>query len=136
MKNITLDAITNNVEKVVDFINAELESADCSMKAQMQIDVAVDEIFANISSYAYGDETGEATISIDFDNDSSSVIIKFIDSGMKYNPLENRDPDVTLSADEREIGGLGIFLVKKTMDLVEYEYIDNKNVLTIKKKIF
>lgn len=135
MKEITIDAITNNVEKVVDFVNAELESIDCPIKAQMQIDVAIDEVFANIASYAYGDNTGVATISIDIDMAASLVTIKFVDSGIPYNPLEKDDPDVTLSADDREVGGLGIFLVKKTMDSVEYEYIDNKNVLTIKKNI-
>lgn len=135
MKEITVDAITNNVEKVVDFVNAELEAVDCPIKAQMQIDVAIDELFSNIANYAYGEDGGEASIAVDINKDASVVKIIFKDSGIPYNPLAKSDPDITLSAEEREVGGLGIFLVKKSMDSIDYEYLDKKNVLTITKNI-
>lgn len=132
MKEITLPATVANIAKVTEFVVAQLEEIDCSPKAQIQIDVAMDEIFGNIANYAYGDKTGEATVRIDSPT-PSSVEITFIDSGVPYNPLEKPDPDTTLSAEERQIGGLGIFIVKKTMDDMIYKYEDGKNFLTIKK---
>ena len=99
----------------------------------MQIDVAVEEIFVNIANYAYPSGEGEAVISIEADKDAKSVSILFEDQGTPYDPLKNEDPDITLSADERPIGGLGIFMVKKSMDEVSYEYKDGKNRLTISK---
>ena len=139
-KSITVDATIANVEKVTDFVNAELEALDCPMKAQMQIDVAIDELFGNIAHYAYkGHESGKpgmANVEVSSSKDEPpQVVITFTDCGIPYNPLENEDPDVTLSAEERKIGGLGIFLVKKTMDDISYEYKDGKNILTIKKNL-
>ncbi len=131
MKEITLEAKVDNLNTVLAAVDEELEQADCTMKAQMAIDVAVEEIFVNIASYAYGDSTGNTTINIDVDGASSKATITFIDSGTPYNPLEKPDPDVTLSAEERQIGGLGIFIVKKSMDDVSYKYEDGKNMLTI-----
>lgn len=135
MKELTVLAVNENVDKVVDFVNEELESKNCSFKILTQIDVAIDEIFANISNYAYGSNTGKAMISVEFDDSGETVYITFTDSGVKYNPLEKEDPDTSLSAEEREIGGLGIFIVKKSMDNITYEYKDNKNILCISKKI-
>ena len=131
MKEITLEAKVDNLNNVLSAVDEELEKADCSMKAQMAIDVAVEEIFVNISSYAYGDATGDATIILDVDAGTPKATITFIDSGTPYNPLEKPDPDITLSAAERQIGGLGIFIVKKSMDDVIYKYEDGKNILTI-----
>ena len=131
MKEITLDAKVDNLNTVLAFIDEELEKADCTMKAQMAIDVAVEEIFVNIASYAYGEGEGEATIRLEVDSADSKATITFIDSGTPYNPLEKPDPDVTLSAAEREIGGLGIFIVKKSMDEVIYKHEDGKNIFTI-----
>ncbi len=135
MKEITLEAKIENIDAVTDFVNEQLESADCPMKAQLQINVAIDELFSNIAYYAYAPNTGDATVSVDFTDNPSAVNITFIDGGMPYNPLEKDDPDITLSAEERSIGGLGIFMVKKTMDDVVYEYKDGKNMLTIKKNM-
>lgn len=133
MKEITLAATVANIATVTDFIVEQLELVSCPPKAQVQIDVAIDEIFGNIANYAYGESgKGEATVCVDFPS-ASSVDITFIDSGVPYNPLEKTDPDITLSAEERQIGGLGIFIVKKTMDDMIYEYRDGKNILTIKK---
>ncbi|MBQ2083365.1 MAG: ATP-binding protein [Lachnospiraceae bacterium] len=135
MKEITVDATLDNIETVTDFIDAELERVDCPPKAMMQINIAVDELFSNIARYAYEPEKGPATVRVEVDPDSPEVVITFLDHGKPYNPLENEDPDITLSAEERGIGGLGIFMVKKTMDEIEYEYRDGKNILRVKKKL-
>lgn len=135
MKEMTLDATINNVEKVTDFVNAELEKIGCSFKAITQIDVAIDELFSNIAYYAYSPDVGPATVSVDVEDDPVSVIITFMDRGVPFNPLDKVDPDTSLSAEERQIGGLGIFMVKKTMDAVSYEYVDGRNILRIKKNV-
>ena len=100
-----------------------------------QIDIAVEEIYVNIANYAYQSGTGQATICMETAKDSGMAIIRFINSGIPFNPMERKDPDVTLSAEERNIGGLGIYMVKKSMDDVFYEYKDGHNILTIKKKV-
>lgn len=115
------------------FVDESLEEAGCSMKAQIQIDVAVEEVFVNIAQYAYAPGTGEAVIRVETEKNPGTVEIVFIDSGVPFNPLAVKEPDVTLSASDRKIGGLGIFMVKKSMDDVTYEYVDKKNILTIKK---
>ena len=135
MKELTLPATLENIAPITEFIDRELELLDCPMKAQMQIDVAVDEMFSNIARYAYAPNSGDATVRFTFNESTRCVSITFIDSGIPYNPIKKADPDTTLSAEEREIGGLGIFLVKKTMDDLIYEYKDEKNILTIKKNI-
>lgn len=135
MKNLIVEAKTDNLDEVTAFIDTELEEHECSMKVQMRIDVAVEELFVNIAHYAYEPETGMAEIRIDFKNDPAAVVITFIDSGVPYDPLAKEDPDVSLSLEERKIGGLGIFMVKKSMDDMKYEYKDGKNVLTIVKNL-
>lgn len=133
MTELTVQAVSDNLNQVQAFIDERLEKLGCKMKVQFQIDVAVEEIFVNIANYAYASATGMADISIADSDDS--VIITFTDSGKAYNPLENPDPDTTLSAEDREIGGLGIFMVKKSMDDMSYERKDGKNILSITKKI-
>ena len=135
MNELTIDATVENIGKVTEFVNKRLEACDCPMKAQAQIDVAIDELFSNISHYAYNPDVGPATVRVETRKNPLSVIIAFIDNGKPYDPLAKTDPDVTLSAEDREVGGLGIFLVKKTMDDVSYEYKNGQNILTIKKKI-
>ena len=135
MKELTLDAKLENIPSLTAFIDEWLEGLECPVRAQMQIDVAVDEIFSNIAQYAYGPEGGSAAIRLEFDEADRTAMITFIDSGTAYNPLTKADPDITLSAEERAIGGLGIFLVKKTMDAMEYRREDNRNMLTIHKRI-
>lgn len=135
MKEMTFAAKLDNIPVVTDFIEAELEAVDCPMKIMMQIDMAVDEIFTNIASYAYVPGEGDATVRFDFDADRRVVSICFIDSGVPFDPLAKEDPDVTLSAQERPIGGLGIFMVKKSMTDVRYEYVDGKNQLTLFKQL-
>ena len=133
MKEITLTATLENIEVVTKFVDEQLEELDCPMKAQMQIDIAIDELFSNIARYAYAPNVGEATVRVQSSDDPLTVIITFIDNGVPYNPLEKEDPDTTLSADDRQIGGLGIYMVKKSMDSMEYEYRNGQNILSIKK---
>ena len=135
MKELTLEAKVANLQQVLDFVDENLTSMRCPMKILMQIDVAVEEIFVNVASYAYTPNTGSVTIRMDLQEKPRAVVIPFIDSGIPYNPLAKEDPDVSLSAEERSIGGLGIFMVKKTMDKMEYEYTDQKNVLKMYKNI-
>lgn len=133
MEKLDILAKTENLDTVIDFVNKHLEGVECPIKIQMQIDVAVEEIFVNIANYAYGTGEGPATVRINVDNHNKIVDITFIDNGVPYDPLAKEDPDITLSAQERQIGGLGIFMVKKSMDDVTYEYRDGHNILTLKK---
>ena len=132
---LTIEATLENIEKVTEFVNSELEKIDCSMKAQMQIDIAIDELFSNIARYAYNPETGPATVRVEVEDDPQAVVITFIDNGIPYDPLAKEDPDVSLGAEDRPIGGLGIFMVKQTMDSVTYEYKNGQNILHIKKTV-
>ena len=135
MKEMTLEATVGNIPIVTDFINTELEALECPMKAQMQIDIAVDELFGNIAHYAYDPLTGPATVRVEVDDDPMAVIITFIDHGKPYDPLAGKEPDITLNAEDREVGGLGVFLVKKTMDEITYEYKNGQNILKIRKNM-
>ena len=135
MKELTVEAKIENIEAVTDFVNEQLEALDCPMKAQMQIDIAIDELFGNIAHYAYNPEIGKATVRVEVIEDPLAVSITFIDNGVPYDPFAKADPDTTLSAEEREIGGLGIYMVKKSMDDITYEYKDGQNILKIKKNL-
>lgn len=135
MKELTLQAIPENASVVTEFVEAELEALDAGFKIIAQINVAIDEVFSNIASYAYGNSEGMATVRLEYDEASRQVSITFTDNGIAYDPLQKEDPDTSLSAEERPIGGLGIFMVKKIMDAVHYEYVDGCNVLTIVKTI-
>ncbi len=132
---LNVKAETQMLDTVQDFIHKTLEKAgiDADIKALTQLDVAVEEVFVNIANYAYTPNTGDAIIEAKV-SDGSVLTVSFIDSGKAFDPLAAEDPDVTLSADERGIGGLGIFLTKKFMDKVEYQRKDDKNILTLTKK--
>lgn len=135
MKELTLDATIENVTAVTSFVDGQLERLGCSPESQAQIDIAIDELFSNIAYYAYNPATGPATVRVEVAEAPLSVAITFIDSGVKYDPLAKADPDLSLSAEERDIGGLGIYIVKKSMDDVSYEYKDGRNILRIRKNI-
>ena len=132
MKKLTVEASLKNLDEVIGFINDELERQNCPPELQTQIDLAVEEIFVNIANYAYQPASGSAVVSIAV---GEEAVIRFEDAGKPYNPLERPDPDLDKPLMERDIGGLGIFLVKKIMDKVDYRRIDNKNVLVMTKKI-
>ena len=135
MKEMTFKAEIQSIPLATAFIDGELEALEASMKAQMQIDVAVDEIICNVASYAYGGAEGDVTVQFDFEEENRTARITVIDSGMPFDPLTAKEPDTTSSAQERPIGGLGIFLVRKTMDEMTYERRNGQNRLTIRKKI-
>jgi len=135
MKELTIAATVENIEVVTDFVNEQLEALDCPMKAQMQIDIAIDELFGNIAHYAYDPDVGEATVRVEVTEHPMAVIITFIDKGIPYDPLKQADPNTSLPAEERELGGLGIFMVKKSMDEITYTYKDGQNILAIKKNL-
>ena len=132
---LEIEASVDALQKVIDFVNTHLEAVDCSPKVQMQMEVAVEEIFVNIANYAYAPGKGNATVRVEVSEEPLTVTITFMDRGIPYDPLKREDPDVTLSAEERAIGGLGIFMTKKIMDDISYEYRDGQNILTLKKAL-
>jgi len=135
MKKLTVNASTDKLPEVLEFIDTELETAGASMKMIFQIDLAAEEIFVNIANYAYAPDDGNVIIQVDNYGEPPLVEIQFIDQGDPFNPLENPDPDITLTAEERQIGGLGVLMVKKSMDAVDYRFEENKNILTLKKLV-
>lgn len=135
VQELTVDATVENIGPVTEFVDAKLESLNCPMKAQAQLDIAIDELFSNIARYAYHPETGPATIRIEVTEKPLAVTLTFIDRGTPYDPLKKKDPDTTLSAEQRDVGGLGIFMVKKSMDDISYEYKDGQNILRIRKNM-
>ena len=135
MREMDIAATLENLDAVMAFVDKQLEEAGCSMKTQMQIDLAVEEVYVNIAHYAYNPEVGGVTIRVQIEEDPLAVILTFIDKGKPYDPLAKEDPDVTLAVEDRQIGGLGIFMVKKSMDNISYEYNEGRNILTLKKKL-
>lgn len=134
-KKMTLEALPGNLPQVLDFLEEALDELDCPLKTRMQIAVAAEEIYVNIASYAYAPGTGTADIRLMAAGEPTTVTISFSDGGKPFDPLQKEDPDITLSAEERDIGGLGIFMTKKIMDEVKYAYRDGKNILTMIKKL-
>lgn len=135
MKELTVDATVESISVITEFVDEQLEQLNCPMKALMQINIAIDELFSNIVHYAYHPEVGPATVRVEVLKTPLSVVITFIDQGVPYDPLAKADPDISLSADEREIGGLGIYIVKKNMNEISYEYKDGRNILKIRKEL-
>ena len=134
-KQLTVEANTEKLDVVLEFVGSVLEEAQCNMKAKIQIDVAVEEIFVNIAHYAYMDSSGSAVITVSIEDSPKTAVIEFRDTGIPFDPLAKPDPDTTLSADQRQIGGLGIFMVKKSMDDVSYRYEDGQNIFAMYKRI-
>lgn len=135
MTEISVDAKVDNLYKVLDFIEKQLTYTNCDVKFKTQLSVAIEEIFVNVANYAYDDGCGTVKIQFSFTTNPDVITVVFIDSGTKYNPLAKEDPDIGLSASDRPIGGLGIYMTKKFVDDVSYDYKDNRNILTIKKQI-
>lgn len=124
-----------DITAITEFVENELEKIGCNMKTIYQINIAIDELVSNIVKYGYRGKKGPVTVKVIERLEPHSVYVRFEDEGIPYNPLANADPDVTLSADEREVGGLGIYMVKQSMDSVKYKYENDKNILTIKKDL-
>ena len=135
MEALRIKALTDNLDRVLQYVDTALELMGCSMKNQIQIDMAVEELFVNIAHYAYKGTAGDAVILAGPDPKTGILRITFRDWGVPFDPLAKTDPDISLSVEEREIGGLGIFMAKKVMDTMDYKYENGQNVLTMTKKI-
>ena len=135
MKEITVDATIENMNTVTAFVDAFLDQIACPMKSRIQINIVIDEIFGNICHYAYKDSVGAVTVRVESGNTPKAVFLTFTDNGIPYNPLDTEDPDITSSSEERKIGGLGIYLVKKNMDEMKYEYVNQQNRLWMEKRL-
>ena len=135
MTNMTFKAKTEALSDILGFVDLMLEKYECPMKVQTAVCVAIEEVFVNVARYAYKNGEGEVNLGIGFDEESRTITFRMVDRGVPFDPLKKPDPDITLSAEEREIGGLGIFITKKTMDSVEYAYENGENILTMTKKI-
>jgi sigma-B regulation protein RsbU (phosphoserine phosphatase) len=135
MMNQTFPAKVEALSDVLGFVDQTLESCECPMKLQTAICVAIEEVFVNVAHYAYGEGEGDMTLGIGFDSESRELTFRMTDRGTPFDPLKKPDPDITLAAEDREIGGLGIFIAKKTMDSITYAYENGENVLTMVKKI-
>lgn len=133
IKELTIEAKIENLQDVLAFAESVFESVDMPMKPMIQLNIAVEEIFVNVASYSYPDSTGDVTIKLDSEEVPGRMLVTFTDSGIPYDPLAKEDPDTTLSLEERGVGGLGIFMVKKSMDAMRYCYENNCNILTIEK---
>ena len=135
MMNQTFPAKIDALSDVLGFVDRTLEDYGCPMKIQTAVCVAIEEVFVNSANYAYGDGEGNMTLGIDFNEETGEITFRMTDKGVPFDPLQKPDPDITLSAEEREIGGLGIFIAKKTMNAITYAYENGENVLTMIKKI-
>ena len=135
MTNRTFPAKTEALPDILGFVEETLEGFGCPMKIQMAVCVAIEEVFVNVAHYAYGDGEGDMNLGIGFDEENRAVTFRMTDKGVPFDPLKKPDPDITLSAEDREIGGLGIFITKKTMDCVTYAYENGENILTMIKRI-
>ena len=141
-KTLHIEAKTLNLDKVTAFVEAELKEKGCTLKQILQVSLVVEEIFVNIARYAYVQidpegrvipNSGTGFVEILIDVDDLGIFLTFIDEGKEYNPLEKEDPDIMLPPEDRRIGGLGIYMVKKIMDEVEYRYEGGKNILSVTK---
>lgn len=135
MNNLTVPARTEALKDVHAFLEAQLEGWDCPPRLRMQLDLVAEEVFVNIAHYAYPNGSGDAVIGVQIDGSPAVLTLRFADRGIPFNPLAQPEADITLSARERPIGGLGIFLTKKIMDEVVYSRIDAQNILTLRKKL-
>lgn len=135
MQERTLDATIENIEAVTEFVNTQLEALNCPQKALRQIDIAIDELFSNIARYAYRPDTGPVTVRVEVEKEPLSVILTFIDHGVPFDPLQTENPDITIDAQMREPGGLGLYIVKHSMDEITYTRENGQNILRVKKSM-
>lgn len=134
-EKIIVPAALNQIAPVTEMINKKMEELNCSLRTRMHIRVAVDEIISNIVHYAYGNRRGTINVEVEAEENPPYLSITFIDQGVPFNPLTARDPELAGSAKQRPVGGLGLYIVKKTMDMVYYEYKNNSNILIIRKYV-
>ncbi|MCH4157403.1 MAG: ATP-binding protein [Acidaminococcaceae bacterium] len=134
MATLTVPAQTEQIDRLQDVLHQQLEGTQCPMGLALQLELVVEEAFVNIATHAYTQPGGTATFTCQVDQEARQIMLQFQDQGMPFNPLARPDPDTTLKAEDRKIGGLGIYLIKKTMDKCEYAYTQNTNILTVWKK--
>lgn len=132
---LEIDALEENLPEVQAFVEERLEAAGCPMKTEMQVQIAVEEIFINIASYAYSPGRGKAFVDVSLSEEPKAVTITFRDCGVPFNPITGCKPELSGSAEERRIGGLGIFMAIKLMDEVSYNHREGWNILTLKKSL-
>ena len=132
---ICVQATVENMTVVSRFLDELLSSTSCSARARMQLELAVEELFVNIATHAYGARIGQVTLCGGISDTPPSAWIRFSDAGTPYNPLERDDPDTDMALAERDVGKMGVFLAKNSVDDMHYEYRDGKNILTIGKKL-
>lgn len=134
-KVLTVNASMDHLDEVIAFVEEQLESASCPLKVQGQICVSFEELYVNVVNYAYGEESGECVIGMNISTvgNEKKMVLTVKDRGNPFNPLKKEDPDITLSVEDRPIGGLGIYMVKQSMDDVMYEYQKGWNVIKIVK---
>ena len=135
MNKLTVPAKIENLQKVMDFLDDQLNSVDYVLKARLQLELSIEEAYVNIVNYAYGSEEGEIIICCNVDENPLKVTMQLIDYGKPYNPLKSEYSDISQGTEEKKIGGLGIFLIKHNVDDISYKYLDGKNILTIQKKL-
>ena len=132
-QTLSVDATLEHYADVIAFIDQRLEQNGCDEENRLRVQLAVDEIFTNIATYAYGAEGGK--VEITFSCEDGTAQITFADNGIPYDPLQKDDPDLTLSPEDMQVGGLGIFIAKNNMDAISYRYENNRNILTMSKNI-
>lgn len=132
-KILVVEAAVENIEKVTEFVDEHLLQWNCPVKARMQILIAIDELFGNIAHYAYKELPGEASVEVEASEEPMAVSITFIDRGIPFDPLAKADPDISLPEEERQPGGLGVYMVKQSMDGISYRYENGRNILQIRK---
>lgn len=125
-KEIRVPAIRENVAAISAFTEDTLNEMECSPKVTMKFLIAMDEIITNVVNYS-----GAKEMTVQISKEDGVVSVRILDDGKPFDPLQHADPDITLDASEREIGGLGIYMVKKSMDDVIYFYEDGRNVLKL-----
>lgn len=135
MRELTVAAAMDQLPVVTAFLDEELERRQCPSRIRFQLEMAVDELISNIVRYGYGGGAGTITVQLEWEEAPTTVVLTFLDRGVPYDPLQREDPDLTLSAEQRQTGGLGIFLVKQFMDRMEYRFVDGQNMLTLWKSI-
>lgn len=125
----------SNLNAANEFLQEKFDEYNVLPKERFQLELAFEELFTNVANYSYGEETGKVEVGIGYEDDECLLVIKISDKGVPFNPLDKEEPDLTLNADDRPIGGLGIFMIKKNVDDIKYDYIDGENVVTLYKKI-
>jgi anti-sigma regulatory factor (Ser/Thr protein kinase) len=135
MEQLTVKAVLDNLERMLEFVTNAARNAGATKTLQNTLRLVCEEALVNVINYAYPGSEGELTITADIRPVPPAIVLEIADSGFAFNPLDRPDPDTTLPAGQRQIGGLGIFIIKKNMDKVAYRREGGRNVLTMEKRL-